>query len=219
MGFPRQEYWSALPFLSPYLTDPTHKCVFFTVAGSSLKPKLFSFQGYSLAISQPPLQSGVAQGLGQSLTYAWNGVSPMWPSRLSSFPNWKQRTLSPGKSSKRWDWVWTPPHVQKSHLPSRNTCLGLLHKQEIHFSCIKPLNVLRLICYSSYLLLWQIQTVSWHISLENCLAWYIAKCLWLETLWVNFTFFLLICIFNNKWVITCVIRHKGQVKMVSHRPV
>ena len=29
--------------------------------------------------------------------------------------------------------------MEKSHLPSRNTCLGLLHKQEIHFSCIKPL--------------------------------------------------------------------------------
>ena len=100
---------------------------------------------------------------------------PCDPPCFSSFPNITQRTLSPGKNSKRWDRAWTPPHAENSHLPFRNTYLGLLHKGEIRFSCIKPLNVLRLICYSSYLLLWQIQTVSWHIYSETCLEWYITK--------------------------------------------
>lgn len=79
---------------------------------------------------------------------AWVGC--MRPLCIFFFPQLRQRSLSLKDGSKRWNWSWIPPHTRKSHLPPRNTHLGLFCEQEMDFYCVKPPNALRLICYSSY---------------------------------------------------------------------
>lgn len=81
---------------------------------------------------------------------AWNDGSQKPPARLSMpFPleaeNW-----SPSDDSKIWAWSWIPPRMKKSHIQSRNTHPGLLCEPEMGFYWVRPLNVFRLIYYSSY---------------------------------------------------------------------
>ena len=84
IGFPKQEYWSGLPFPSPCETVITHKTILFvSVRVSVVMEKLYSHWSFSTQLPNQKAQMGMREI-----------VKPM----ASSFLAWKMpQTEEPGR--------------------------------------------------------------------------------------------------------------------------